>query len=116
MHEASLAMGMAQNLIDVARRNGAKEVLKVRVKIGPLSGVVIDSFVFAFDAIKREHPLLKNTKLEVLESTARYICLDCGKEFETKDVRFPECPNCGSLNLKMVSGDELEVVDIEIEV
>ena len=46
----------------------------------------------------------------------RFKCLDCGNEFEVDTIYFPECPKCQSVNLKLVSGEELEVVNVEIEV
>ncbi|WP_457567216.1 hydrogenase maturation nickel metallochaperone HypA/HybF [Desulfurobacterium sp.] len=116
MHETSLVMGMFDNIVKVAEKENAKAVLKVRVKIGKLAGVVIDSFVFAFDSLKGEYPYMKDAVLEIVEVPAIYRCFDCGKEFEVDSAYFPECPNCGSLNVVMLSGEELEVVDIEIDV
>ncbi len=116
MHETSLAMGLLDSLNQMAEKEKAKKVLKVRVKIGKLSGIVVDSFVFAFNALKEQFPKLAGAELIVEETPILYRCNECGKEFEVETVFFPECPQCGSINLKLLSGEELEVVDAEIEV
>ena len=54
MHETSIVIGLLQSLSDLADRENAKKITKVRIKIGKLSGVVVDSFQFAFDTLKGE--------------------------------------------------------------
>ncbi|SNR69275.1 hydrogenase maturation nickel metallochaperone HypA [Desulfurobacterium atlanticum] len=116
MHETSLVIGMLEKITEIAEKENAKKVLKVKVKIGKLSGVVIDSFKFAFDTMKREFPFTENAVLEIVEVPAVYRCFDCGKEFETETAYFPECPYCKSFNITIVSGEELQIVDLEIDV
>ncbi|MEO2069549.1 MAG: hydrogenase maturation nickel metallochaperone HypA [Desulfurobacteriaceae bacterium] len=116
MHETSIAFGLLQSLTSLADKENAKKITKVRVKIGKLSGIVIDSFVFAFDALKGDFPKLKDTELIVEEVPIRYRCNSCKTEFETDSIYFPECMKCQSIDLTLVSGEELEVVDVEIEV
>ncbi|WP_457678534.1 hydrogenase maturation nickel metallochaperone HypA [Thermovibrio sp.] len=116
MHETSIAMGLLSSLEEVAQREGAKRVLKVKVKVGKLSGIVVDSFVFAFNALKEQSPKLKDAELIVEEVPITYKCKDCGKEFTVETVFFPECPQCGSVNLELLAGEELQVVNAELEV
>ena len=116
MHETSIAMGLLESLEEVAKREDAKRVLKVKVKVGKLSGIVLDSFVFAFNALKGQREKLKDTELVVEEVPIRYRCRDCGEVFECESVYFPECPKCGSVKLELISGQELEVVNAELEV
>ncbi|WP_456456604.1 hydrogenase maturation nickel metallochaperone HypA [Thermovibrio sp.] len=116
MHETSIAMGLLNSLEELAEREKAKRVVKVKVKIGKLSGIVIDSFVFAFNALKEGSPKLKDAQLVVEEVPLKYKCKECGEEFTCETVFFPECPKCKSANLELISGEELEVVNAEIEV
>ncbi len=116
MHETSIVMGLLKSLSELAEREKAKKITKVRIKIGKLSGIVVDSFQFAFDALKGEFKKIKDAELIIEEIPVRYRCNDCGNEFEIDSVYFPECPKCDSLNLSLVSGEELEVIDVEIEV
>ncbi|RKQ64000.1 hydrogenase-3 nickel incorporation protein HypA [Thermovibrio guaymasensis] len=116
MHETSIAMGLLNSLEELAEREKAKRVVKVKVKIGKLSGIVVDSFVFAFNALKEQSQKLKETELVVEEVPITYRCKDCNHTFQTESVFFPECPKCGSLKLELISGEELEVVNAELEV
>ncbi|ADY73112.1 hydrogenase nickel incorporation protein hypA [Desulfurobacterium thermolithotrophum DSM 11699] len=116
MHETSIAIGFLQSLSELAEKENAKKITKVRVRIGKLSGIVIESFQFAFDTLKEEYEKLKSAELLIEELPVKYKCNDCEMEFETDSVYFPECPKCGSINLSLISGEELEVVDVEIEV
>ncbi len=116
MHEASIAMGLLNSLEELAESENARRIVKVKVRIGKLSGIVIDSFVFAFNALKERSPKLKETELIVEEVPLKYRCRECGEEFSCETVFFPECPKCKSANLELISGEELEVVNAEIEV
>lgn len=115
MHEVSLATGMAEELARIACESRAKKVLRVTVRIGRMSGVVKDSLVFAFDAVKLDHPLLASASLCVREIPVSYECIQCGKAFQNDAMFFPCCPLCGSHGLKRISGDEMNVESMEIE-
>lgn len=144
MHEVSLALGMVDELIRIADKNNAKNILKVNLKIGKMSGIVTDSLKFAFDAVKLEHPILISTAICIEEIPLVYECIDCGKTFSPQDgsalsVRlsgfaeanespeatgadtpedavFPFCRDCNSFNLKVLSGEEMDIANLEVEV
>ena len=67
MHELSLVQGLIAQLADLARNHGAKRIITVRVSIGRTSGIVIDSFMFCFDALKPDSSLISNALLEIKE-------------------------------------------------
>ena len=50
MHEISLVQGLLAELALLAEKHESKSISKVRVEVGPLSGIVVDSFQFGFDA------------------------------------------------------------------
>ncbi len=52
MHELSLAQGLLDQLRDLARQHGGR-IVRVEVTIGRQAGIVVDSFVFGFDAIRK---------------------------------------------------------------
>ncbi|MCK5512558.1 MAG: hydrogenase maturation nickel metallochaperone HypA, partial [Thermodesulfovibrionia bacterium] len=98
------------------QENNARKVVNVKLKIGALSGVVTDSLRFAFDAIKCEYPLLTNTEILIEEVPLLFECRDCNDTFKSGDVYFPSCPECKSHNVKLISGEELHMETLEIEV
>jgi len=45
VHEVSIALGMIEELLRIAGENNAKNVIKVKLKIGGMSGIVTDSLI-----------------------------------------------------------------------
>jgi hydrogenase nickel incorporation protein HypA/HybF len=116
MHEVSIAFGMIDEVTRIARANNAKKVMSVNLKIGKMSGIVTDSLKFAFDAIKLEHPLLSDTEIFIEEVPLIYECKNCKNSFKTDDIYFPSCPGCKSYSLKLISGEEMNIENLEVEV
>ncbi len=116
MHEVSIALGMIDEVTRIARENNAQKILAVNLKIGKMSGIVIDSLKFAFDAIKLENPLLSDTNISIEEVPLIYECNSCNKSFILDSPHFPSCPECRSYKLKLISGEEMNIKNVEIEV
>ncbi|MBI5741261.1 MAG: hydrogenase maturation nickel metallochaperone HypA [Nitrospirae bacterium] len=115
MHEVSIALGMIDELTRLARENNAKKITNVKLRIGKLSGIVTDSLIFAFDAIKPEFPILASALISIEEVPLVYECRKCGKAFETDNLSFTSCPVCESYSLKLVSGEEQYIENLEVE-
>lgn len=133
MHELSLVQGLFSQIRDIARENRAQKVLKVLVEIGPFSGVVVDSFCFAFDALKKEDRLFEEAVLEIKTPSPRFRCSSCLKEKtypltnengtdQREDFQHPvgifpriQCPYCGKEGLYPVGGDDILLLQIEME-
>ncbi len=116
MHEVSIALGMVDELTRIAHENNAKKVTLIKLKIGKMSGIVTDSLKFAFDAIKLEHPLLLSAEIMINEVPIIYKCNECNNSFETDDIYFPPCSKCESYNLEVISGQEQDIENVELEV
>jgi hydrogenase nickel incorporation protein HypA/HybF len=112
MHE----LGIAQNILEIVQQAVPEElaasVRRIRIRAGQLSGIVPDSLNFCFSVIVRETKM-KHAGLEVEQIPTLCCCQDCKYEFKMEDLTFI-CPSCKSTNLKLISGKELEVVDIEL--
>jgi hydrogenase nickel incorporation protein HypA/HybF len=107
---------MVDEITRIARENNAREVIAINLKIGKLSGIVTDSLKFAFDAVKLEHPLLSSAEILIEEVPLIYECNDCKESFKTDDIHFPSCPDCGSFSLKLISGEEMHISNMELDV
>lgn len=112
MHE----LGIAQNILEIVQQAVPKEqtaaVRSIRIRVGPLSGVVPDSLEFCFQAMVNETEM-QNASLAIEQLPAILNCKKCSYRFQTKDLEF-FCQSCGSSDLELVSGKELEVVEIEL--
>ncbi|TNF52736.1 hydrogenase maturation nickel metallochaperone HypA [bacterium] len=116
MHEVSIATGLIGELVRIAGENRARKVITVNIKIGKMSGIVTDSLKFAFDALKTEQPLLSDTEINIQEVPLRYECRDCRVSFRTEELNFPCCPECKSYRLTLLTGEEMNIENMEIEV
>ncbi len=132
MHEISIVLGMIDELMRIANENNARKVLSVNLKIGKMSGIVTDSLMFAFDAVKLEHPILSSAAIKIKEIPLVYKCGNCKKSFSPRqtclpagrsagadrpdDICFPSCPDCESYKLQIVSGEEMDIENLEVEV
>ena len=112
MHELSIA----QSIVDIIRQyvpdDRAGEVRLVKIKVGQLAGVVPDSLDFCFGAIVNDTPLDK-ARLDIEETPLESQCKTCHEVFAVEGATFA-CPQCGSGEIKVISGTELQVVEIEL--
>lgn len=115
MHEASIAYSLLEMLEETARKERADKVVKAVVKVGALSGVVVDSLIFAFEAMKDTFPSTTHAELVVEEVPLSYRCLECQLEFTRDDPFFPSCPSCGGVLLEQIGGEELDLERVEME-
>ena len=115
MHEISLVEGLVQQLKELAVENEATQVISVTMEIGPLCGVVVDSFRFGFDIISSEEVLLRGAKLIINVPEVRYTCTGCGHAIITADARPDCCPTCRELTFFSEGGDDLILRQVEME-
>ena len=109
MHELSLM----SNLLDhaVAAAKGAP-ICSMRVRVGPLSGIVVDSLRFAFEALSPGTPA-EGARLEVEETAPQFHCPRCGADYSTP-VGIYACPSCGASDGELRGGNELDLISIEV--
>ncbi|MEH2048983.1 hydrogenase maturation nickel metallochaperone HypA [Nostoc sp.] len=109
MHE----LGITQNIVAIVTENakGAK-VQRVLLEIGKLSAIMPDAIRFCFD-ICTQGTVLEGAKLEIVEIPGLAKCRQCGAEISV-DKPFGIC-NCGSVQLDLITGEELKIKEIEIE-
>ena len=113
MHEMSIALSLLDIIRDEMLKNNAKVLKSVRVHIGQLTAIVPDSLSFCFDV------MTKGTELEGAKLILEIIplvghCYSCDKDFQIDDYAFA-CPYCQSTDIKVISGEELSVVEMEVE-
>lgn len=112
MHELSIA----QNIVDIVQqhlpKDGLSEIKSVKLKIGELAGVVPDSLEFCFSAITAGTSL-QGAALEIERVPFLVKCNKCGK-VSTNESGFFLCGFCGSVETTMISGNELQVTEIEL--
>ena len=112
MHELSIA----QNIMDIVEQHLPDEhqgnVKSIKLKIGEMSGVVVESLEFCFSAVTAG-TRFEGAVLDVdhIGLTAR--CEQCATVSPVSNSAFI-CQACGSNHLTIISGRELHVSEIEI--
>ena len=110
-------MSIAQNILEIVHQHVAKEqeraIRKIKLRVGEQSGVVPDSLEFCFSAMisgtAMEHAALAIERIPLVMR-----CADCGEESRT-EFGCVECPACRRGRLTVISGRELQIVEIELE-
>ncbi len=113
MHELTLAAGILDIVQHNVRDADAARVRAVRVRVGDLAGVVPDSLAFCFAAIVAGTPYAAAV-LEIDRVPAEAVCSECGRVTGLSGAQFV-CPSCGALGMAIRHGDELHVVDVELD-
>lgn len=115
MHEISLVQGLLKQLAELAKQNNMTKVLTVTMKIGPLSGVVEDSFRFGYEILSAEDDLVREAKLIIETTPVTYRCAECNNTEQSTSTKPDGCPKCGDLFLIPEGGDELILQTVEME-
>jgi len=112
MHELAIAQNILEIVQQAVPEGQAAAVRSVRIRVGQLSGIVPDSLDFCFNAIIVDTKMPQaSLAIEQIPTVSR--CRDCLQRFAVEDFVF-SCPACKSANLELISGKELEVVEIEL--
>jgi hydrogenase nickel incorporation protein HypA/HybF len=113
MHELAMAQEIVSTVTEILKQHPGKVVRKVHLKVGELAAVVPDSLKFSYDSIIPNTPLQNSTlKIEIVPISA--ICNKCEKTFSIDEMDFC-CPNCGSQDVNVQTGNELLISNLEVE-
>ena len=114
MHELSIVLSVVDTVTEsVAAYPGAR-VKEVRLRVGALASVVVDSLEFCW-GIATEGTSLEGSRLVVNVLPVVMHCVPCGKDVELEGVQSFRCPKCGEPCLDLRQGRELEIDSIEID-
>lgn len=108
MHELSLT----QSVVDlVCEQAAGRPVLSVRLEVGRISGVLVESMEFCFELVAAGTPI-EGARLEFDQPQGRAHCRGCGSDFTVDDLILL-CP-CGSTNVQITAGRDLRVMSLEV--
>lgn len=91
-----------------------ERILRVRLRVGALSGVVEGALQFGYE-IATEGTPLAGSKLEVVSLPVVIYCKSCDATRELPGVQSFRCPVCGTPSGDIRQGRELEIESVEIE-
>ncbi|MGA2932574.1 MAG: hydrogenase maturation nickel metallochaperone HypA [Acidimicrobiales bacterium] len=109
MHELSICNAIAST---AAKHAEGRPVTQVTVQIGHLRQVVPDALQFSWEVVSSTTDL-KDAELVIEQVPAVVECLDCGAQ-TTLDYPILACGSCEGFGVKLLSGEELLVVSIDL--
>ena len=112
MHELAICHSLLRQVEEIARRERAQRVDLIRLRIGPLSGVVAELLEQAF-GIARAGTVAAAAELLVETLPVRIRCTRCGAQSEAPPNRLL-CCRCGDFRTQLLSGDELLLASVEL--
>lgn len=113
MHELALAQGIVDIVLAQARAQRFAKVKTIRLSIGGLAQVEPDALTFGFDSVSRG-TVAEGAVLDILRPPGEGYCLTCdGKVALAR--RGEPCPGCGGFQVMVTGGDDLRVVELEVD-
>jgi hydrogenase nickel incorporation protein HypA/HybF len=112
MRELPVCQDLLREVLDIAREHHAERVEQVVLRVGPLSGIepnlLADAFPFASAGTRAE-----GAELIIEIMAVRVRCLTCGAETDTTPNHLL-CSHCSGIRTQLVSGDELQLVSVQL--
>ncbi len=115
MHELSIATSLIEVACESAELDGANKVTKLSLRIGDLSGVVADALHFSF-SLAAEGTLCEGAELDIEHVPVVAHCPRCDESFTLRDVNRFICPKCESPTPRILTGQELDLISLEVHV
>jgi hydrogenase nickel incorporation protein HypA/HybF len=112
MHEAGIMAQALEMAFDAARREGARRIVAMKLRIGALSGVVPEALAFAFDVSTRG-TMAEGARLEWDLVPVVCACPNGCADFEPAALVY-ECPECGAFSARVLRGRELDLLELEV--
>jgi hydrogenase nickel incorporation protein HypA/HybF len=114
MHELSIVSSIVESVTESLAAYPGATVKEVRLRVGALASVVVDSLEFCW-GIATEGTALSRTRLVVIVVPVVMHCAQCDADVELPGLQSFRCPRCGELVADLRQGRELEIESFEID-
>jgi len=113
MHELAITQNMLDVVLEQAEKAGAKEVKKINLVVGEMTGIVEQCVQFYFNFFGKG-TIAERATLSFSKVPMKARCRSCSKQFEVDQFGWA-CPHCGGNDLELIAGKELFVESIEVD-
>jgi len=111
MHELSIAHEIVKSVTQSMSEYPEARIDSITLSIGEYSGVDADSLTFAFPIAAEDTPA-QGAELIIQTVTPSVKCNECGAG--PVDTAVMRCPQCGSINVTLTTGRELEITSMDL--
>lgn len=113
MHELSVCLSLMQQLEDIARERDCARITKITLNIGPLSGVEPDLLRNAYP-LAAAGSVAEDAELVMEIADVVVSCSRCDAETTVTPNKLL-CGSCGDFRTRVISGDELTLMRVELD-
>ena len=113
MHELSICQSMLKIVDSTMEQHHGARLRKIFLDIGRGSTIEPILLSEAFNVLTSGGPY-DGTELVINDIPISGLCRDCGREFTYEELAVG-CPNCGSTNIRITSGLELDIKALEVD-
>ena len=114
MHELGIVKHVVDQVEKAAEENNVERVLKLTLEVGEVSSVVPDYFRDCFEWYKKKTKYMRDTQLELIILEGISYCTNCKTTYKTVE-HAKICPNCGSSETYLVTGNQMTIKDMLVE-
>jgi len=114
MHELSIVTSVVESVTESLAAYPGARVLEVRLRVGALASVVVESLEFCWGIASEDTPL-EGSRLVVNVLPVVIHCAACDRDSQLDGVQSFRCAQCGEPCGEMLQGRELEIESVEID-
>jgi len=112
VHELSVTQRIVDSVLEEMDERGLERIGAVHLKLGRMTTFVPDCVKFYYEVLTADTPLA-GSELVIEEINVTGRCNNCGAELEF-DEPFFVCPECGSVDIEILSGREILIDALEV--
>jgi len=117
MHELEVTKSILDVVLRHAGKNGVSKVTGVTLLVGELALSALEEVWMQkyFDYLSK-NTIAAGAKLHIESAPAVFGCQECGREFSVavQDIDQACCPDCNGKKLKLISGREYFIKNLEV--
>ncbi len=113
MHEMTIAMNIVDIVCQKANDESAQKINSIDLEIGTLSGILLDSLKFCFEAASK-NTLVEGAQFNIITIEAEAHCKLCDTNFRIESD-FSPCSKCNNFNFEILHGKELSIKSFNID-
>ncbi|MCX7942935.1 MAG: hydrogenase maturation nickel metallochaperone HypA [Deltaproteobacteria bacterium] len=111
MHELSIAQSIVECLRTEIGEKTFSKIEVIRMEIGRLAGVSVESLEFSLKVLLGKRSEIRILDAKIVEPEVR--CYSCKKVYLPEDMIWI-CPFCGDVRAELIKGNEIKVIDVEV--
>lgn len=114
MHELGVVFHIADDVMQIAKDNGASHIEKVTLEIGEVTTIVPYYLIDCWKWNANRYEILKDSVLDVITIKATTYCENCSNIYET--IKYGKiCPKCNSDKTYLKTGNEVIIKEILVK-